>query len=267
MTAPAHRPRPIFAAAASGMLLFGIVFAALGPILPAVIARFGLDRAGAGALLSLLTFGVVLGSLVFGPVVDRYGYKVPLVLATLLVGVGIEGVALAEEPAAFRAGVLAIGFGGGVVNGATNALVADVHEGRRSAGLSLLGIFFGIGAFGVPLALGLLQDAYSYGTILAAIGALATVPLALFAACGFPAPKRPHGIPLDTALGLLRDRVLLLFGLVLFFESGLEATVGGWTAAYLGERLGLSPGDAAYFVSLYWFALTAGRLALSVVLE
>ncbi|MGH7699428.1 MAG: MFS transporter [Gemmatimonadales bacterium] len=266
-TTAAYRRRLVFAAAASGMLLFGIVFAALGPILPAVIARFGLDRAGAGALLSLLTFGILVGSLLFGPVVDRYGYRVPLVLATALIGLGIEAIALARDIALFRAGVFAIGLGGGVVNGATNALVADIHEGQRSAGLSLLGIFFGIGAFGVPLLLGLFQDAHPYGAILATIGAVVTVPLALFTAIRFPAPKQPHGVPLGTVLGLLRDRALWLFGLVLFCESGLEVTVGGWTAAYVSEELRVGAGNAAYFVSLYWFAMTVARLGLSVVLE
>ncbi|MGH7529350.1 MAG: MFS transporter [Gemmatimonadales bacterium] len=267
MTTTVYRHRLVFAAAASGLLVFGVVLSALGPILPAVIARFGLDRTSAGALFSLLTFGVLLGSLVFGPAVDRYGYKLPLALATALMGLGLEAIALADELALFRAGVFAIGLGGGVVNGGTNALVADIHTGRRGAGLSLLGIFFGIGACGVPFALAVLQDATAYVATLAVIGALVALPLVLMAAIRFPEPKQPHGIPIRTALGLLKDPVLWLFGLVLFFESGMEITVGGWTAAYVGEELRLSAGTAAFFVSLYWLAMTVARLGLSVLLE
>lgn len=154
-----------------------------------------------------------------------------------------------------------------MVNGATNALVTDIHEERRSAALSLLGVFFGLGAFGVPLVLGLLQDAHSYTAVLAAIGAFVALPLVLFGAIRFPAPKQPQGFPLRTALGLLRERALWLFGFVLFLESGMEITIGGWTAAYVSEELRLSAGDAAFFLSLYWLAMTVARLGLSVLLR
>lgn len=249
------------------MFLFGMVVAAIGPILPTVITQFELTNASAGALLSLLTFGILVGSLVFGPVVDRYGFKVPLGLASALVGVGLEAMAFAGGLGLLRAGVFAIGMGGGVINGATSALVADLQPERRSAGLSLLGVFFGVGALGVPLVLGLLEDRVSYQTILGTMGALAAPPLALFATLRFPAPKQPQGFPLRTGLGLLRDPVLWLFGSMLFFQSGMEITVGGWTAAYVSAELHLRAGHAAYFLSLYWLALTLGRFSLSILLR
>lgn len=259
--------RLVFAAACVGMLLFGIVLAALGPILPAVIIRFGLAKASAGALFTLLTFGILVGSLVFGPVVDRYGYKVPLVVSSILIGLGLGAIAGAPGLGLLRSGAFAVGLGGGVVNGATNALVADIHEERRSAGLSLLGVFFGLGAFGVPLLLGLLQDAYSYTAILGAIAALVVLPLVLFGAIRFPAPKQPQGFPLRAALALLRERALWLFGFMLFLESGMEITIGGWSAAYVSEELRLSAGNAAFFLSLYWLAMAVARLGLSVLLQ
>ena len=50
-----------------------------------------------------------------------------------------------------------IGFGGGIINGGTNALVADISAENKGANLSLLGVFFGIGALGMPLLLGVLS--------------------------------------------------------------------------------------------------------------
>ena len=46
------------------------------------------------------------------------------------------------------------GLGGGAVNGATNALVSDISEKDKGANLSLLGVFFGLGALGMPFILG-----------------------------------------------------------------------------------------------------------------
>lgn len=262
-----YRRGPVFAACCLGMLLFGVVLTALGAILPSLMDRFGLDKALAGTLFTLLSFGILAGSLVFGPIVDRYGYRVPLILSSALILAGLEAIAFATSLAALRAGALLIGLGGGVVNGGTNALVADISEGERSAGLSLLGVFFGLGAFGVPFAHSLLLDRLSYTAILAGIGAFVAVPLLLFAAIRFPEPKQAQGFPLRDAVALLRERALLLLGLILFFESGMEISVGGWSAAYFGEELALEAGDAVFVLSLYWFGMTAARVVLTGILR
>ena len=137
--------RTLFAIACLGMLAFGIVLTTLGAVLPSVIERFGIDKAVAGSLFLLMTFGILLGSIVFGPIVDRNGYKGMLLLALALIVVGLEGIAFAPSMAWLRVAVSLIGFGGGIINGGTNALVADVSADGRTAGLSLLGVFFGVG--------------------------------------------------------------------------------------------------------------------------
>ena len=262
MTQMANR-RTLFAIACLGMLSFGIVLTTVGAVLPSVIERFGIDTASAGSLFLLLTFGILVGSLVFGPIVDRNGYKGMLLLATLVIIVGLEGIAFAPSMSSLRVAVVLIGFGGGIINGGTSALVADISTEERTAGLSLLGVFFGVGAVGVPFALGNLLGVFSYSTIIAAVGALVVIPLAITALTPFPAPKQPQGFPLAAAQGLVRDPVLLLMGLMLFLASGMEITVGGWTATFFKDELQIPDSRALVYLSLYWFGMTLGRLALS----
>jgi len=70
--------RVVFAASCAGMLLFGIVMISLGSLLPSLTARFGLNEVAVGSLASLLPLGILAGSVVFGPVVDRlHGTGVP----------------------------------------------------------------------------------------------------------------------------------------------------------------------------------------------
>ena len=272
MTATATTPavatvrRTLFAVACLGMLTFGIVLTTLGSLLPSLVARFGIGKGDAGALFTLMSFGILVGSLVFGPIVDRRGYKSMLLIAVALIALGLEGIAFAPSVGWLRAAIALIGFGGGVVNGGTNALVADVSAGERSAGLSLLGVFFGIGAVGVPFALSLLLDRYSYGALIGGVGVLVLVPLAATALTRFPSPKQAQGFPLADAGRLLRDPALLLLGLILFFESGMEITVGGWTATYFQEELGIAGQRALVFLSLYWFGLMLARIGLGTLL-
>ena len=250
-----------------GMLTFGIVLTTLGALLPSLVQRFGIDKAGAGALFTILSAGILGGSLVFGPIVDRRGYSGMLVLAIALIVVGLEGIAFAPSLGWLRIAIACIAFGGGIVNGGTNALVADVSDEGRGAGLSLLGVFFGIGAVGVPFALALLLDTASYTTLIATLGALVLIPLLVTMTAHFPEPKQAQGFPLADAGRLLRDPVLLLMGAMLFLQSGMEITVGGWTSTYFEEELGVSGERALAFLSLFWFGMMTARLALGSLLK
>ena len=259
--------RLVFAAACLGMLVFGIVMTTLGAVLPSIITRFGLDTAHAASLFLLMSFGILLGSVLFGPVVDRYGFKGLLLISLAFVALGLEGIAFAGSLPVLRGAVFLIGLAGGVINGGTNALAADVSEDGRTAGLSLLGIFFGVGAVGVPFAMGLLLESFSYGALIAVVGAVVVLPLLYTAFVRFPAPKQTRGFPLRDAARLTGDRVLLLMGLMLFLESGMEITVGGWTATYYHEQMGLTGSSALFFLSLFWFGMMLARLALGTALR
>ncbi len=249
------------------MLLFGIVMTTLGAVLPSIIQRLGIDRTEAGSLLALMSLGILAGSLVFGPVVDRRGYRGMLVVAVVLIALGLEGIAFAPSITVLAVAAIVIGLGGGVINGGTNALVADISAEGRAAGLAYLGVYFGIGAFGVPLVLGLLRERFGDPSVVAGIGLLVALVPFYYATIRFPAPKQPQGFPLRQVSGLFRDPVLVLLGAMLFFESGLEITVGGWTATYVNDELALSPERALYLLSLYWLGMTGARLLLGWLLR
>lgn len=259
--------RALFACACLGMLTFGIVLTVLGAVLPSVIERFGIDKAQAGSLFLLLTFAILAASLVFGPAVDRYGYKGMLLLATALIAAGLEGIAFAGSMGMLQIAIVLIGFGGGIVNGGTNALVADISSEAKGANLSLLGVFFGIGAVGVPVVLATFGASFAHSTLIAAVGALVLIPLLLIAVTEFPVPKQPQGFPIAAAGRLVRDPLLLLMGIMLFLESGMEITVGGWTSTFVNEELAVSERRALVILSLYWLGMMLARLALGTVLR
>jgi fucose permease len=128
-------------------------------------------------------------------------------------------------------------------------------------------VFFGVGAVGVPFVLALLLGRFSYSALVAGVAAIVLVPLVIAAIAHFPAPKQAQGFPIAAAGRLLRDPVLLLMGLMLFLESGMEITVGGWTATYFQEEIGLTGQRALVFLSLYWFGMMLVRLALGWLLR
>jgi fucose permease len=215
----------------------------------------------------LMTFGILLGTLLFGPSVDRLGYRIPIAAAAALVAIGVEAIAFAPSYAVLRAGVLLIGFGGGVLNVATNGVAADIAEGGKAANLSLLGVFFGVGAVGVPFLLGALSGVISQQSALAAVGVFAVACVVVTLAMRFPQPNQVKSVPLSLAFGLLREEPIIVLGLMLFLQSGMEITVGGWTSTFAREELTLSGSAALLFLSLYWLGMMIARLVLGSIIH
>ncbi len=259
--------RSLFVAGCMGMLIFGIVMAVLGSVLPSVIEKYGIDKVDAGTLFLVLNLGMLIGSVVFGPVVDRYGYKGLLVMCAALVFVSIEGIALAPGVNILRVSLFFVGFAGGAINGGTNALISDISDGQRGARLSLLGVFFGIGALGVPLLLGTLLDRFAWESLIGFVGVLILIPLIFFIILKFPSPKHEQGFPVSEGLKLTREVPLLLFGLILFIQSGMEMTVSGWSATYMNEYLAISARQAVLFLSFYWIGMIFTRIAITSLLQ
>ncbi len=267
-----YRKNLVFAAACCGMLLFGIVFLSLGSVNNMLAERFQLDDNAIGTLTALLPFGILLGSLVFGPVVDRFGYRGMLVGCSLLVGAGLEGMALADDKRLVQLLVFLIGFGGGVLNGATNALAADVSEGERGAKLSLLGVFFGIGSLTMPSTLALLSRSYSLSAIVSGIGALVLLPAAFCLAIRFPPPKQQSGkFSPAGGLLLLREPVFLLAGLALAIQSGMEGMSNDWMTRYFKKVTLAGEQGVEWKTQLGLVAVTGAmaitRIALAALLK
>ena len=248
----------------AGMFVFGIVMAILGAILPSLFERIGFGAGAAGNLFLTMNFAMLLATLFFGPVVDRFGFRSILAVSAFLVAAAFLLLSRAATYSVVLAAAVVLGLGGGALNGGTNALTSDLHEGeKRGAALNVLGIFFGFGALSVPFLIGTLRERLGLGRILVLATALSLVPFIIYVVLRFPRAKHAQGFPIKDAAGIARNPLLWLTGFILFFESGNEFTVGGWISSHLQTTFGVAAGTAALVLAGYWAAVMAGRLVSS----
>ncbi len=85
-----YKKNLVFAAACLGMLLFGIAFLSLGTIMSFLTGKYQISGETLGLLSAILPAGILIGSLIFGPIVDKYGYKVLLIISSLLLVVDLK---------------------------------------------------------------------------------------------------------------------------------------------------------------------------------
>lgn len=250
----------VFIAACIGMCFFGISMITLGSVLPWLSGRFALTSGETTGLVTSLPIGIMAGSLVFGPIVDRFGHKLLLIISCVLVLLGVLGVAYAGTVALLSPAVFFIGLGGGVLNGETNALVTEIYDGnRRNSRLSLLGVFYGLGALTIPVMLRRLEESFSVEAILGGISVVMAAGIIYCIVVRFPAPKQPQGFPLKEVGRIITNPLLLILSAVLFFQSGVEGVTNNWTTSFLGTA-GQSEATALQALTWMLIGLTAARL-------
>ena len=254
-------------AAYGGMFVFGIVMALLGAVLPVVSTRLGFELAQAGNLFLAMNCAMLAAMLALGPLMDRFGKKPALAGGALLAGLALALIAAAPSYRWLTVAIALLGAGGGALNGATNTLIADLHEDPRekNSALNLLGVFFGFGALSIPFVIGSLLEILGLSAILALASALSLAPTACLA-LRFPPPKRSEGVPWRETARLARDPLVLMFGFLLFFQSGNEFILGGYTSTYLMREAGASIRSASYLLAAYWGAIMLARVVSSRLL-
>lgn len=257
-----------FTATGLVMMLFGITMVVVGTINDFLTSTYPVDKLFIGFCASLLTLGILIGSFSFGSVADRFGYKPVMLLGILLVIAGIEGIVYVPAVGVIPYFFLLIGLGGGVINGVTNVVVAAIYPQNTGAYLSLLGVFYGAGAFGLPLVTSVLLDhGMDYRSILSLVSLILLVPFMLVLSLRFPQAKRSGIIGMREYLAYFTHPAMILIGLFLFFQSAVEAIVPTWTPTYLKETFQVDCQKALYAITVSSLSLAGARLLLSWILK
>ena len=262
------RARILFLSACAGILVFGIVFAVLGTVfgLPAMRARLQINLAQQGNLFLLLYFGIFCASLIVGPLIDHLGNRTNLLISSAIVAAAMLGFAEAHSFLAASLAALLLGFGGGGLNTCTNVLVSDLYGDQRGPMLNLLGIFFGIGALFVPLLAATIEGHFTIAQLFVLCAALASACAVAYGAISFPPARVGQALSWREAFSVAKYKGVLLLGFILFFESGNEASVCGWTSTYVNGA-GYSPRAATLALAAYWGALMLGRILAARMLH
>lgn len=247
----------VFVAACAGMGFFGVAMLSLGPLLGR-IAELGVN---ANALPATLTVGIIIGTLIFGPVVDKFGYKGLTNISTILSLAGMMGLNFFATDITLQASICCLGIGGGILNGLTNALVSDIYDDdKRGARLSILGAFYCIAALLWTLLNVFIDD---YHIPLFIMSGLMVCFIIFFFTIQFPKAKPASEVGLKKTLGLFKFPALILFGIVLFFQSGFEGSCGDFSVSYLTKLGRLDLAAATLSMTWYTIGMLIGRLALA----
>ena len=114
------------------IFVYGMIAATLGTILPDLSARFGLTPSQNGKIAFAQAMGLMIASLLVGPLMDNEGKKVGLVVGLALVAIALFALPKSGNFTTITTLLFALGLGGGVIVTGANALASSVNEAHRA---------------------------------------------------------------------------------------------------------------------------------------
>jgi FHS family glucose/mannose:H+ symporter-like MFS transporter len=246
----------------------GCVMAALGPALPDLARQTNHTLAELGTIFTAIFGGGLLAQWLGGPISDRFGRRVVLIVSAIAFGVATLAMSVSTRLPLMliAASVLGFGYGGSTLS--VNVLASELTPHRRAATLNLVNVFYAVGAIAGPLLAG--RAIVWWGTARPALwaGAMLMILIAPAALAALPAlhtttppPPATSATSSRAASGnVLPAAFMWSAGILILLYVGGEASVGGWTPIYLARSVGLDSARAATITSMFWLSLCVGRL-------
>lgn len=242
----------------ASFIAMGVSMASLGPTLPGLADNTRATLSTISILFTARSVGSLVGSVGGGQIYDRQpGHRV---MALMIVCMALL---TALTPAVHLLWVLAgilflTGAVQGLLNIGGNALLVWVHGERVGPFMNGLHFCFGVGTFITPIIVA--QFVAREGGLLWTYLLLAVIILPTAAVALLPSPPPPAAAGRKNG-GQLDLRLIVLISLVFGCYNGAGLAFGGWVYTYALKMDLANATNAAYLTSVYWGALTLGRLA------
>ena len=257
----------------AALLVGGLGVAVLGSVKVPLAKRLLIDEARVGGLVSIFGFVLIPVILTAGFVTDHVGRQAVFMTGSVLFAASLVLLAAARKYLAALVAVLLLGAAWAMLINVGNVLTPLAFAGdppNLTRATNLANVFFGLGAFLTPLGVTYLVVRRSLTMALGLLALFSLVPAALALGVDFRvlttgSPEQAGSTEAPGFGSLLRDPVLWLCGLAMFFYSPLESSLGAWTTTYLGER-GVSERTAPRFLSGFWLTFMASRLTAAFLL-
>ena len=268
------------------------------PGFPAMAAAFATDEKHIQTTLAAYFLGLSIGQLAYGPVADRFGRRVPLLVGVVLFTLASLACAYAPSLDALIAARFVQALGGCAGMVLSRAIVSDKCDAVASAKVfSQLMLVMGLAPILAPMLGGVLVNLYGWQSIFIALtlfSALCALAVALGLPESLPAnqPRQPLSGALHQYGRLLKDKVfvgyaltggIVMAGMFAYIAGspfvfiklyGVPPEHYGWLfgtnaagfilVAQINARLLAKRGPAFLLARTIWIYLAAGLVLLGI---
>ena len=243
----------------------GLAMASLGPILPFMAEHINVSLGQISFLFTASSLGYLTGSAGGGRLYDRFkGHHLMLIAVSLMIVMSI----LVPTISIFFPLLLVMfffGLGQGMLDVGGNVNLLWVYQARVGPYMNALHFCFGVGAFLAPIVIHHVMK-LAGGAITWPFWVLALLFLpSLVGLWALKSPTNPEKSDDLDGKKSVDYRLVVLMMVLFFLYVGVETGFGGWIFTYATQGNITDEAGASYMNSIFWGALTLGRL-VSVLL-
>ena len=219
----------------------------------------------AGYINMTVQAGTIVSSLFSNRLISKFGTAKVTIVSVMMTAIALFGYSFSPNVYFLFIAAIPMGLGAGSVDAALNNFVA-LHF--KSKHMSWLHCFWGIGATIGPAIMSItLMNQGGWRTGYLTIGIIQSIlVVALFFTLPLWKRVKNKEVSHDKETSVISNRQALKIPLVklalisFIFFSATEATTGLWSGTFLVMNKGLSATEAARAVSVFYGAITVGRL-------
>lgn len=253
----------------AAFISLGLPDSLLGVSWPLMQPELHVPYSLAGVISMVGCGGTILSSFFSGPIIRRLGTANVTRISVAMTAAALFGFSFSPSFLWLLVAAVPLGLGAGAVDSALNHFVAARYEAHH---MNWLHCCWGIGAMSGPLIFsGITAQGGGWRSGYLAVSAIQSCLVALLFASGplwrwadrERPPAQPDSGPAQPAdaglFSVFKLRGALPVLLAFFLYCGAESTVGLWGSSFLVKSKGFDVSTAAFWVSMFYGSLTAGR--------
>ena len=252
-----------------GFVLLGWNVVLIPSLIRSIERDFGQSDAAFGLFYFVSALPYALGAFSSGLLTERVGLRPMLVFGATALALGLCGEAVAPVWSVLVLAAVVVNWGASAIDTASHGLFLNLHRAERGGALSLLHVFFSVGALVAPFAIGLsITRGVNWHVVLLASGVSLAPLIALFSLLAMPsgrhdaeAARTERNNP-----GQAQNSLLPFAGLAVSIALYVAATEGvsNWVVKLLA---GVPVATATGVLSIFWAGLALGQLLANGIAE
>ena len=253
------------------MGMLGVTITMVAPMLDGMLREYRLPLSLGGMFTGAMSVGGLLAIVLLGIFSDRMSKTKIVIWGYFVFAAALVVTCFAPSYSLLLLCFAVSGVGSKAVDTLSNAVIKDAHTENSGTYLNLMHMFLGNGAIAGPLISGgLLNADVSWKAVFAGMGILCALITFAFTVlmrgqkrAPRPAVRGQAGSANVPIKGLLADRRVWIFCLVLFFYTGHQSCINTWISLYFQKQFGYNEGLSGLALAMYWLGIVVSRLFCS----
>jgi fucose permease len=247
-------------------MFLGLYMSMLQRVVSEIAIKYSLDNTAMGLMIMMTFIGFVISPILTGEATDRYGRKIVLLFAFIIILSGFAMALLIDSPVGVGAGFFIAGLAFGVFEMTLSSVITDIRPEAANRILTYSRLLFALGTISGPfLAMGILSAAKDWIYVMLFLLIIFFVLFVVFLLLSYPTAKYPNMMVAEKSkssvtITMLKNKILLLISLSVMMYIAVETGLTFYASKYI-DQMNKGLLFSSLTLSVFWLCVAIGRVA------